>query len=254
VTSGRDVHIAPEIGALLIALDTGFAPVTTVLGATTYQLNPQAWYCRAWSTGGHRVLENYEDALDAMWTAAVDRLEDEARAVGAHGVIGVSLREETVGVGVHQLQLSGTAVVVPGAPVLAEPFLSYLAADDVLRLLRGGWAPTAIGWGVAAVHVHSWSNNAWWQGTTFTNAEMQVPTEAMQEARARCQHHLHRTLGSAGGVLVSSDLTVVRTPQKCGNQEGGTLIRGRLTGTAVVRFGAPAAPTLPVVRLTGRTR
>jgi hypothetical protein len=202
---------------------------------------------------GHYVLESYERSLDALWSASVDRIEDEARRLGAHGVIGISLREEAISAGVHQLQLVGTAVSASAFDEpLATPFLSFLGLEDLLRLLQGGWVPAGIGWGVAAIHIHAWSNNAWWQGATFSNAEMEIPTKAFQDARHRCQTAVRQRLATRPGhVLVGASLHLDRVRQKCGNQEGGSLVRARMTGTAVARYRDATAPTMPVLRLDG---
>jgi hypothetical protein len=240
---------------LIAALNAGYRSLGPVIGASTFQLNSAAYRCGVFlNTGGHYVLESYERSLDALWEASVQRIEDEARRLGAHGVIGITLREEAISAGVHQLQLVGTAVSATAfGDGLATPFLSFLGLDDLIRLLQAGWTPAGIGWGVAAIHIHSWSNNAWWQGATFTNAEMDGPTKAVQAARHRCQDAVRRRLATQPGhVLVGSDLHLERRPQKCGNQEGGSLVRARMTGTAVVRYGAATAPTLPVLRLQER--
>ena len=246
---------APRLGGLLAGLDAGFTVAGVALGAATFQLNSNTYACTGFRSGqGAIVLERYETALGRLWQQALEQLSAEATRQGAHGVIGVSARHDRVAAGVHQLQLSGTAVRARGADEvrLDRPFLALMDLSDTVRLVRSGWIPVGIGWGVAAVHVHSWGNNAFWQGTALSNAEMSTPTFAVQLVRSRAQASVGRSLAEVSGAsLVGATLSVERVSQKCGNAEG-SLVTASLLGTAIHRYRASPARPLVALDLQGR--
>lgn len=246
----------PGLRSLLTVLDSGFESCGIVVGAGAFQV-VQPLSC--WgigsgvrsSAGDFVFFDGYEDTLRQNWSTVVDRLEDEARRVGAHGVIGVTAIEQrpSGGQSMMELQLIGTAVRVTGAPLLQRPFLSALGMEETLMLLLRGWVATGVVFGLSAVHVHSWAASPVLQGSTFSNAEMAGPTAGMQFARDRAEHNARAVLAlTKGDGTVASAVELTRASHSC-NRGGasGVLIQGRFMGTAVTRFG-PAAVGLAGVR------
>ena len=242
----------------LAVLHAGFQSLGIVMGGGAYQVyQPLSCYGVGPQPSGTWSFANYEQALRDAWWDVVARLEDEARQLGAHGVIGVYPIEQrpTAGPSMMQLQLIGTAVTVGAEPPLQRPFLSMLSMHDTLALLLRGWTASTVAIGVSAVHVHQWGASPMMQGVAFSNAEMEAPTAGMAEARARAERQVRSMLieTKAQGVVASS-VELKRVNQADPHAEG-VLIECRIIGTGVVPFGKPVAGLTGVRNLAaaGRT-
>ena len=230
---------APGLRSLLVTMDRAVEPIGIVLGAGIFKIwRPTT--CTSFGVaraGQPLVYTAYEDALRDAWTTVVARLVDEARAVGAHGVLGTYVSQRWLAEGyLLEVELRGTAVRVAGEPPLGRPFLSTLSTQDFLKLLIGGWVPVGIAWGVCAVHVHG--GDAWpmMSGVALSNAEMPVPTEAVLLARSRLEEQVRATLaGSGADGAVATRVELERRSQGCGGDHG-VLIDGLMLGTGVVRY------------------
>lgn len=240
---------APGLRSLLVTMDQAVLPIGVALGAGIFQIwrpTSCAWVLA--KAGQPLVYTSYEDAVRHGWTTAVGRLEDEARRMGAHGVLGTSVSQRWLTDGSNlEIELRGTAVRMEGAPPLGRPFLSTLSMEEFLKLLIGGWVPCGIAWGVSAVHVHGNDASALLAGAPLSNMEMPVPTEAVLLTRARLEAQARATLaacGAEGGVDMS--VTMDRRPQACGGGNG-VLIDGLILGTGVVRF-RPSLASASVAR------
>jgi uncharacterized protein YbjQ (UPF0145 family) len=223
-------------------MDRGFEPAGLVMGAGVFRIwRPTT--CTGFGmarAGQPLVYTSYETGLRDAWTTVVGRLEAEAAAAGAHGVLGVSVTQTWLPASAMlQIQLLGTAVRLPGVAPLPRPFLSNLSMEDFLKLLIGGWVPCGLAWGVSAVHVHGNDANPMLQGATWSNAEIAVPTDALRLTKARLDEQARATLTRCRAAgAVATRLEIERTSQGC----GGVLIDGLLVGTGVVRFRPSLAP------------
>lgn len=228
-------------------MDQAVFPMGVALGAGIFQLwrptTCAALYARA---GEPLVYTAYEDALRDAWSTVVARLEDEARRMGAHGVLGtyVSQRWLTDGSSL-EIELRGAAVRLENEPPVDRPFLTTLSMQSYLKLLIGGWTPCGIGWGVSAVHVHGNDASPLLSGAALSNMELPVPTAAVALSRARLEAQVRATLASCGAQGgVDMTLTMERRPQGCGGGKG-ILIDGLMVGTGIVRYGLSlASPSL----------
>ncbi|MBA2607720.1 MAG: hypothetical protein H0U92_02140 [Actinobacteria bacterium] len=115
--------------------------------------------------------------------------------------------------------------------------------EQTLKLLLRGWVPSGIGVGVAAAHVHGFAASGFWQGNATTNAEMPMPTEGMQYVRRHIETRLRRspTLRHAEGVIAAATHLSYES-EACALGGTGMRLIGQMTGTGVVRFGAPSVP------------
>jgi uncharacterized protein YbjQ (UPF0145 family) len=133
--------------SLLTVLESGFESGGIVMGAAGFQLLRPSSCASIFGASGEPVLfPYYEESVRNAWRTAIDRLEAETASIGAHGVVGVSISNQSdPRTSVTQLSLLGTAVRVPGAEPLSRPFLSLLSMDDTLKLLLRGWVPCGVG-------------------------------------------------------------------------------------------------------------
>lgn len=231
--------------SLLAVLNAGFEPAGVVMGATAFQIiRPTSCRMMSGLLGTEPLIfPAYEDALRDSWRGAVEKLEAEAVRVGAHGVVGVSVVQSTQPAvePMTVVRLTGSAVSVPGEAPLDRPFLSMVSMEETLKLLLRGWVPSGIVCGISAIHVHGWASSPFRQRTPFVNAELVAPSAGMQMARSRAEGELRAALRLAKAEgSVGSTVGLSRFPQACGSNQG-VLIEGRIYGTAVVRYRAPAA-------------
>lgn len=248
--------------SLLAVLDRGFEPAGVAMGAASYQIvRPTG--CRGFgfkTTSEPSVFPAYEKALRTAWQMAIDRLEADARRVGAHGVVGVGVAQQAqTATQPFMVRLTGSAVRVRRSASLARPFLSMLSMEDMLKLLLAGWIPTGIAIGISAVHAHGWGASPFTQGSAFTNAEMVAPTAGMQLAQARATAEARSALRACRATgMVGATVALDRHVQECGGGTvgggQGVLIEGRVFGTGVVRYRASAAPIRAVRDLAEVTR
>jgi hypothetical protein len=109
------------------------------------------WACQhsAKRAGAHEPGVNFEQNwVEDLWSEAFAsaraRMLDEARSLGAHGVVGVvdAITDPTRGA--KEFLLRGTAVRVREAPDPLEIWSSYLAGERLVKLVEAGWSPVSV--------------------------------------------------------------------------------------------------------------
>jgi uncharacterized protein YbjQ (UPF0145 family) len=241
--------LSPDEAALLRR--AGHRPLGLVSGSAVYHVGRIA--LSPFGGGGGMLFPTYGPAageltaLSAAYTEAtrlaVSRLQQEAQAIGAHGVVGVrfTLVRRAWSQKSIEVQLLGTAVAGPEHPP-ASPWLSDLSGQEWFALHRAGYVPAGF------VHGHcAWlvltSQQDLWTLTSWTNRELPRWSDALRQCRTRATRamaSMAREYGGTGivGVHLTRDLEEV--------QIGGTeiehhLLTLHLVGTAV-RL-RPDAPT-----------
>jgi uncharacterized protein YbjQ (UPF0145 family) len=136
-------------------------------------------------------------AYDHATFLAVDRMQQEVNAIGAHGVVGVRLRivrhewsEKCI-----EVQLVGTAIEGPVAP--KAPWISDLSGQEWFALHRAGYEPVGLVWGHAAWFIFTTQQDAnlaesssFWTGGMF-NQEMDHWSQALGTARHLAMNHVY---------------------------------------------------------------
>ena len=172
-----------SVNEFLLVKESGFEPLGLVLGSSIYHIGFQQ---AAWN-------QNQEMGVltQAMYHArelAMTRMEEEADALGADGVVGVRLEigRYEWGADLAEFIAVGTAVkhregVLHRAPN-GRPFTSDLNGQDFATLLRAGYRPVGLTMGNCVYHVAR-------QGMIASlkqmgrNVEQQNFTQALYEAR-----------------------------------------------------------------------
>jgi hypothetical protein len=169
---------------LLIARSHGLRPIATV--------SATCWLHYGWSwTEGHAQ----------GWTAALDRLRDEARAAGANAVLDVKMR--TVKLSVESsmdFTLVGTAVYVDGLPPSNDPIVATVPALEFVKLLQADVVPTGIAIGAHYEWMSDWRQNP--ERLRMFNMEAGPLSDLWELVRQRAHQNLRshaRTQGN--GVL-----------------------------------------------------
>ncbi|HWH11384.1 MAG TPA: heavy metal-binding domain-containing protein [Solirubrobacteraceae bacterium] len=165
----------------------GPRPLAQVLGASVHQVGwqflppPNQW-------GGELFceLDMVARAWDQARRRALDRLTEEAQAVGADAVVGVNLRrgEHDWAAGSVDFVVAGTAVRLPGSPGGGWPILSDLSVADYWKLQQSGYAPVGLVAATAVFFVSPSSQTQWTRyATTARNQELTDFTRGFYAAR-----------------------------------------------------------------------
>lgn len=167
---------------LLTALD--FEAVELVMGTSVYHLG--------WQSQNIRQSVELEVLTAAMYEArhnAMTRMEAEAKALDADGVVGMCLEYRPHGLSPEHMEFVATGTAIRSRKTAGEmqrsggrPFTSHLSVQDFYTLLATGYAPVAFVLGTCVWHVAS-------QGVMQTfkqmgrNCEMPQWTQGYYEAR-----------------------------------------------------------------------
>ena len=150
-----------SVNELALIHDAGFEPVGMVVGSSVYHIG---WQPNTVAYGGFGMGYVYQDQeLDTLTAAkyqarelAMSRMEAEAAALGADGVVGVRLTvgEFEWGADLAEFMAVGTAVRARDGSgsfrtKFGKPFTSDLSGQDFSTLLKAGYRPLGLVMGVS---------------------------------------------------------------------------------------------------------
>ena len=248
----------------------GFRPAGQVMGTSVYQI---AWtgtqYCGGggrWGGGYSATASHASPLVGSLYDArrrALTRMQAEAHALGADGVVGVelTLRHFPVAPNAIEFNAIGTAVRADGGVRAPTPFLSDLTGQDFVKLLMSGWVPTGIAMGISVVVRHDdWNTRV--QAGNWSNQEVSGYTDLIQASRHTARQALAQDVARLGGEgVVIRDMTLQVREQEC-RSTGQDNVRDHIAevtilGTSITRFARTAAHagprTLPILRLSRQT-
>ncbi len=238
---------------LLLTRDCGFTPVGQVMGSSVYHVGWQ----QIWNTSAELAVltQAYAEARNLAFA----RLEQEAKILGADGVVGVRLRRNTgdMEVGSVEFIAIGTAVRRLNAPPRnpdSKPFVSNLSGQDHWTLRQAGMIPVGFAFGNCVFYqMASWNTantmNAGVFGSGWRNQEITEYTQALFVARElstnRMAEEAYR-LGADGIVGVTLESQVENIPGDQ-NRQAAMMIHFTVFGTAIKKD--PARGDMPAPKL-----
>jgi uncharacterized protein YbjQ (UPF0145 family) len=172
-----------SVNEFLLVKQSGFEPMGLVLGSSIYHIGfQQAMWNQSQEMG---VL------TQAMYHArelAMTRMEEEADALGADGIVGVRLEigRYDWGADLAEFIAVGTAVKHAGGELHrapnGRPFTSDMSGQDFATLLRAGYRPTGLVMGNCVYHV---ARQGMLQSLRQIGRNVEMPnfTQALYEAR-----------------------------------------------------------------------
>jgi uncharacterized protein YbjQ (UPF0145 family) len=194
----RLAHLRPGKGSIftsdltvnefLLVKEAGFRPLGLVLGSSIYHVGIQMG---RWSK--NQELTTLSQAMYHARELAMSRMEAEASALGADGIVGVRLDVEfkEFGADIAEFIAIGTAVKAdtadPGPAGTwrnnkGKPFTSDLSGQDFWTLVRAGYAPLDMVMGSCVYHVaHQRMGQV--LGNAGRNVEIEQFTQALYDAR-----------------------------------------------------------------------
>jgi uncharacterized protein YbjQ (UPF0145 family) len=172
-----------SVNEFLLVREAGFRPLGLVLGSSIYHIGVQT---SNW--GRNQELTVLSQAMYHARELAMSRMEAEAHALGADGIVGVRLhvKAQEWGDGISEFIAVGTAVLSEHGGEWKDnrgrPFTSDLSGQDFWTLLQSGYAPVGMVMGTCVYHVAHRS-----LGQMFRNIgqNVEIPqfTQALYDAR-----------------------------------------------------------------------
>lgn len=176
-----------SVKEFLLTREMGYQPLSQVMGSSIYQVGWQYIRQYSWQTQAME-MEALSHAHQHAASLALSRLEQEAKLLGAHGVVGVRFARRSYEWGSNLLEYTaiGTAIKLPHVAVTAHPFLSDLSGQEFWTLLQAGYYPAGVVTGYCSYYVALGSNltqqiQGWWTGGT--NQEIGPFTQGIYTAR-----------------------------------------------------------------------
>ena len=195
-----------SVDELMLVHEAGFDPVGMVMGSSVYHLGFQ------WSS----ITQSQEMQVltAAMYNArelAMSRMEAEAAALEADGVVGVNLdiRFMNWGDAVGEFTAVGTAVRSRNGGTWRQPnglpFTSDLSGQAFWKLVRTGYRPLGLVLGNCVYHVGRQKMGMF---GGWKNKEMDVYTQCLYEARELAMSRMQAEAEQLGAqVVVESRIT-----------------------------------------------
>ncbi|MGH7777902.1 MAG: heavy metal-binding domain-containing protein [Candidatus Dormibacterales bacterium] len=171
-----------SVNEFLLVKEAGFEPLGLVVGSSIYHIGMQVG---RWSKS--QELTTLTQAMYHARELAMARMEAEAEALGADGVVGVRLdiRFYEWGQGTAEFVALGTAVKSREGSYRTpdgRPFTSDLSGQDFWVLTQTGYAPIALVMGNCVYHV-AHHGIGQWISNIGANQELANFTQALYEAR-----------------------------------------------------------------------
>jgi uncharacterized protein YbjQ (UPF0145 family) len=216
-----------SVSEFVLVREAGFDPVGMVMGVSIYQIAPNIPSLSRDQPGCELV-----DTTKALYHArelAMNRMEEEADALGADGIVAVrlTLNVHAWGTNVIEFLAIGTAVRSenPGfRGAENRPFTSDLSGQDFWTLLNAGYRPLGFVMGNCVYYVGQPP-----QGQPNESQELTGTTQAFYDARELAMERMQAEaegLGAAGivGVLIDEN----------NHTWGPSVLEFSAVGTAVV--------------------
>jgi uncharacterized protein YbjQ (UPF0145 family) len=182
-----------SVNEFLLVREAGFRPLGLVLGSSIYHVGLQIG---RW--GKNQELDVLSQAMYHARELAMSRMEAEADALGADGIVGVRLDVELKEFGndIAEFIAVGTAVKADERAASAagtadvgnwrnnknQPFTSDLSGQDFWTLIRAGYAPLGMVMGTCVYHIaHRGLGGV--LSNIGRNVEIEQFTQALYDAR-----------------------------------------------------------------------
>jgi len=227
----------------------GFEPLGLVVGTSIYHIGFQK--------PKFTQSQELETLTQAMYNArdlAMTRLEAEAAALGADGVVGVNLTigMQSWGENLAEFLAVGTAVKSKNGSFLTpagKPFTSDLSGQDLWILIQAGYRPVAFTMGNCVYHVGYQGIKAAFS-QMLQNVEMPTYTQALYSARELALSRMRFE-----GVESGANGIVGVAVSQSNHAWDSHIIEFFCTGTSVLKFAeqlaASPAPVMPYIDFPG---
>lgn len=187
---------------LFCQIDSGYVPIHFVMGNVAYALGAGGNIWAAFSSMAGGEVEALSGMINKTRHLALERIESEARKIGANCIVDIKTSIYPFGTGVKEMVLVGTASRHQALGNPERPFTSELTGEELWNLTQLGFQPLrllmassvvslGIGGGIKAFF------------SSFSRGEVGSMTRLVYQARENCLNHIRNeaTAIQADGVL-----------------------------------------------------
>jgi uncharacterized protein YbjQ (UPF0145 family) len=222
-------------------MDAGYAPLAHVFGNIAYSPGIGGSLVAGLKTMGRGEITEYSNIFNSTRHKALERIVNQARAVGANSVVGI---RTTIMFwhGAHEMLMTGTAAHNPALPgeYMNAPVTSDLTGEELWAMTALGHAPVKL---LISASIYSLGIAGGFAAAfkAFTKGEISELTTLIHDAREVAVGRLKSEADSLG----ADDVVGVKTYIV---QLGGGLVEFLAVGTAIKKVeGVKVAnPHLPV--------
>lgn len=167
----------------------------------------------------------------------------EAVALGADGVVGVSITEKFLDADSRELVVVGTAVRGNQRTRAQRPFVTDLSGADTAKLLHSGWVPCGIALGISIGTRHDDYRTRNRSSLFSGNAQLDAYTDLVNEVRADARRQLaSRARAHGGEAVIVSDMTLRVWETACQNNNHDHSAESRIHGTIATKYSRRSRP------------
>ena len=236
----------------LLARQSGFRPITQVMGSCFYTVGWQATpFGGGWGYyggSGTVELDVQSEAWNEARRLALGRLSQEAKLAGADAVLGVEITRGHYdwAKGLIEFVAVGTAVVSESYDLGEEVFLSSLSGQQFASLVRAGFMPVGITAGSTVAYVVGGFQTMQalsGYGSRWQNQELTELTRGIYAARQFAMRRVEqqaRALDASGIVGVQIDQgQQAREIDQQGYKRLDLIVTMHVIGTAIAPIDEP---------------
>jgi uncharacterized protein YbjQ (UPF0145 family) len=249
------------VGGFAAASIAGFDPVGQVFGTVVSYPGPLP-FDRCYANGSAtRTAQTSTDPHNPLLarlyearTVALERAVAECRALGGDGIVGARISCADFVSDAMELTVEGTAVRARSPTRPATPFTTHVSGQDLAKLLRSGWMPFALVFGIAVASRHF--DESMFQQTrrgvgAAGNREVSGYTRLVNDSRREARRALKNAVREQGGQgAVIQEATLRFTERECPSFEERSdyVVEAAILGSAIVSFerSEPAARQTPL--------
>lgn len=250
-----------SVAASYSLFDIGFDTVGEAMGCAV--MNTSGVYfppCQMYGRGGGQMQlymspwgASYQEVIDKGWASTKERIREEARLIGADGVIGITISRSELEPGAQEFLMVGTAIRSRGNTRSKRPFLTSLKGNDFAKLVANGWITADLLVDTILEVAHN-DYSAVMQNSLFaTNTEIDTFTRMVNNARHRGRdRHVEdvRRIGASGSIISHSALRIFHHEPAEGHVD--FIAETTVIGSAITQFKVvETKPTLRYVSLKG---
>ena len=188
-----------SVNEFLMVREAGFEPLGLVVGSCIYHVGVQY---TSWNRNQEMTV--LSQAMYHARELAMTRMEEEAGALHADGIVGVRLEVKRMewDKDILEFMAIGTAIAhSAGHPMFkgrgGKPFTSDLSGQDLWLLLQSGYRPLEMVMGSCVYHMaHQGVMKS--LGNIGRNTEIEVFTQALYDARELAMERMQREAHEAG--------------------------------------------------------
>jgi len=250
-----------SVNEFALAHSIGLRPLGQVMGSSIYhvgwQQTPGSW--GGWQAGGiSQELTMLSEAWNEARQRAFGRLEQEAKMLGAHAVVGVQLttgRHDWAAGAIEYIAV-GTAVRIEAEQTADQPTLTDLSGQDYWQLWQAGYRPLGVV-GASSVYyiVSGWQQRQAQQGmfASWANQELRDFTQGVYDVREATLGRVSaeaRGQGAAGMVGVSIDHSVEeREVDAGGTHRADLIVTMHVLGTSIIERDVTVSEISPALQI-----